>query len=194
MTIGVKFSDSYKAKKLRIKKIPKMKKDLIEGLVKRDLIEIRKYFHDGIKDDTFRLERLADLTKDNKKSQGFPKPSAPLYGKGDESKDRSYMNMLVIQKAGKGAWKLIPSTKKHWSGKITLRHLHAIHEHGCKIVRGETIIQIKPRPALLLAYRRWLIKRRQADKSKEVRKALTQFVNKGNEKLLNKIKKFKDEK
>jgi len=183
MTIKIIQSNDYKNKKSRIKKLPQFMDKLIRGYTKRDLIEIRDIFHDGIKDDTLRLERLSELTKKRKQSQGFASPSTPLYGKGDESKDRSYMNMLNIEKTT-GGWKLVPSRRKHWSGRITLKELFTIHEHGAKIVQGDKIIQIKPRPALLLAYRRWLIRQRKGEKSKELRKALTDYIDKGNRSLM----------
>lgn len=189
--IKVEFSNSYKAKKLRIKKLPKMMDGFVEGYVKRDLIEIKKLFHDGIKDDTFNLERLKEATKSGKRAQGMPKPSAPLYGKGDLENDRSYMNMLNIRKL-KDSWKLVPSKRLHWSTKIPLDILFKIHENGAKIVKGDKIIQIPPRPALLLAYRRWSIKRRQQDKGKEVRRAITAYINEGRSKILDIIKRFKN--
>ena len=191
MTIKVKYSSAYEAKRKRIQRLPQFIPGMVEGHIKRDLLEIRDMFHDGIKDDTFGLERLAESTKSRKSSKGYPRPSAPLHGKGDMELNRSYMNMLIMRRTSKG-WKLLPSTKRHWSGKITLRELFVIHEHGAKIKRGNTIIQLKPRPAFLLAYRRWMIKRRQADKALEVRKALTKFVVSGDKALIKRIEDFKN--
>ena len=136
-----------------------------------------------------RLERLAEITISSKSRQGFEKPSSPLYGKGDSAQERSYANMLNITKRG-NSWVLYPSTRMHWSGKIRLDELFMIHEHGAivKQQRGENtvLIRIPPRPALLLSYRRFLIKKR-ADKreqSKEVKRAMTDYINKGNDKKL----------
>lgn len=192
MSVQVKYSSSFKAKKLRIKKLPKMMPDMVQGLVKRDLIEIKQIFHDGIIKNTFNLEKLSEITIQSKARKGYSRPTAPLYGKGDAERERSYANMLMIVRGAGGTWKLVPSNRKHWSKKLTLKQLFIIHEHGAKIKVGDKIIQIPPRPALMLAYRRWLIRRRRADKAKEVRKAMTEFINTGNKSLIKNITDFKN--
>ena len=185
----VKYSDSYSAKMKRIQRLPKKQGPAISGLTKRDILQIDQIFHDGIKEDTFHLERLAELTIEGKERKGLPKPTAPLHGVGDESDDRSYMNMMVVTKLA-NAWKLSPSRKMHHSGKLLLKDLFEIHEHGATIRRktkkGSVLIKIPPRPALMLAYKRWLIKKRKDKKehSKEVRTALSAMINDGNSELL----------
>ena len=180
--VKVKFSNSYDAKRKRIKRLPKFIPGAISGYTKRDLIKIKKIFHDGIKDDTLRLAKLAEMTVEKKVRRGFPRPRNPLYGKGDGSEDRSYANMLNITKRG-NTWTLYPSRRMHWSGRMKLSDLFNIHEHGA-IVRqqrgGKTIlISIPPRPALLISYRRFLIEKKKdkREKSKEVKKAMTEYIN-----------------
>jgi len=177
MSIKVVFSNTYTAKKKRIKRLPKLITNAVAGATKRDILEIKKIFHDGIKGRSLRLDALATVTIDSKKDKGMKAPKTPLYGKGDGAKDRSYMNMLNIRKL-KNGWTLRPSTRKHWSGKITLKHLFMIHEHGAKIMRGEKMIQIPPRPALLMSFRKWanIKKRSKKETANEVKAALVALI------------------
>lgn len=183
MATKIKYSNTYSAKYNRIKRLPKVMPNAVSGLTKRDLIAIKKIFHDGIKDNTLGLESLADMTIQSKTSQGFKSPDTPLYGKGDSSKDRSYMNMLEIKQV-KGGWKLQPSNKQHWSKKLKLKDLFMIHEHGATIKRksqdgGSTLIKIPPRPALLLSYRQYLSERAKDKKeiSRTVKSAIKEYIN-----------------
>lgn len=177
------YSNSYKAKLARLKRLPKKVDAAIRGSIKRDLAEMQKIFHDGIAFNQFRLEALADLSIKGKKSKGYSKPKTPLYGAGDDQGNRSYANMLNLTKTRNG-WKLHPSTRKHHSGKITLRKLFQIHEFGAIIKKkdknGETkLILIPPRPAFLLAYRKWLTKRKRQGKetAKEVLSAIQEAIS-----------------
>jgi hypothetical protein len=194
-TIGIKYSDSYKAKRQRIKRLPVLMNDAISGLTKKDLIGIRNIFHDGIMFNKLSLEKLADITIQSKRKKGFSKPSSPLYGKGDDNKERSYSNMLNITKRG-NSWKLYPSTRMHWSGKIKLSDLFMIHEHGAiiKQKRGEetVLIRIPPRPALMISYRRYMIQKRRNSKeqSKEVKRAMTDYINKASSSKIKNLAKW----
>lgn len=188
--VKVTFSDSYQAKMKRIKRLPQFMGRAVSGYTKRDILAINKIFHDGILNNTLRLDKLAEITIDSKRRQGFSRPSSPLYGKGDDAENRSYANMLNITKRG-DAWTLRPSTRMHWSGKIKLSDLFKIHEYGALIRKtkknGESsLIRIPPRPALLISYRRFLIQKRQNKKeqSKEVKKAMTEYINTASEKKL----------
>jgi hypothetical protein len=86
----------------------------------------------------------------------------------------------------------------HWSGKIKLSDLFAIHEYGAVIKqkKGEdsVLIRIPPRPALLLSYRKHLSKKKsdKREKSKEVKKAITNYINNANNKKLKEFGKFVD--
>lgn len=192
MTIKVKYSDSYKAKMARIKRLPRMFPQAISGFTKRDILEIKKIFHDGIKNNKLGLDKLAETTIASKIRKGYSKPRSPLYGAGDDKGDQSYSNMLDVVKRG-NTWVLFPSTRMHHSGEIRLSDLFLIHEHGAVIrqKRGDTtiLIRIPPRPALRLSYRRFMIKKR-ADKkeqNKEVKKAITNFINDANDKKLKEL-------
>jgi len=197
MTVKVKFSDKYHAKRKRISSLPKLMERAVSGLTKKDLIGINKIFHDGIKNNTLRLEKLAEITINSKRKKGFSKPTVPLYGKGDDAEKRSYANMMNITKQG-DSWVLKPSTRMHWSGKIKLSDLFKIHEYGAIVrqTRGETevLIRIPPRPALLLSYRRYLINKRKDKKeqSREVRQAMTDYINNASDKKLKGFGKFVD--
>ncbi len=113
-----------------------------------------KTFQDGIRTESFRLKPLKLSTIARKASRGLPQPETPLYGLGDESKDRSYINMFRIQEVRDG-YLASPSRAKHWSGNIQLRVLYMIHEFGATIKRGKTLIRIPPRPAVQKAYNRF---------------------------------------
>lgn len=197
MTVKVKFSGSYQAKQKRIKALPVLMEKAVSGLTKKDLLGIKKDFHDGIKNNTLRLEKLAEITIESKRKKGFSKPTAPLYGKGDDAQERSYMNMLNISKRG-NSWVLYPSNRMHWSGKIKLSDLFKIHEYGAvvKQKRGDKniLIRIPPRPALLLSYRRYLIRKRRdrREQSKEVRQAMTDYINNASDKKLKDYAKWID--
>ena len=47
--VKVIFSDKYKAKMSRIRRLPVFMEKAVSGLTKKDLISINKIFHDGIK-------------------------------------------------------------------------------------------------------------------------------------------------
>jgi hypothetical protein len=165
----------------------------VSGLTKRDLLMIKDEFQNGITKNNFGLVPLSELTIDSKRKKGYVKPTTPLYGKGD-SEEESYKNMMEIIKEG-NKWILRPKASLHWSGKLTLDFLFKIHEHGATVMQergGKVVfIRIPPRPALLLAYRRFLIKKRKDKREtvKDVKKAVTTYINTGNTK---KLKIFED--
>ena len=188
--IKVKYSSSYRAKQARLKKLPKMIEGALSGLVKRDLIQINKIFHDGIQQNILGLDKLADLTGMRKIAKGYERAMSPLYGLGDQDKQRSYSNMMIIVPI-KDGWKLRPKNLLHHSGKLKLKDLLTIHEHGAIIKRKkkdgtEVLIRIPPRPALLIAYRKWLVERRKKEPKNAdvVRKAISNYINTGKDKEL----------
>lgn len=189
MSVKVVYSNSYEAKRKRIQSLPKLIGEAVSGKVKRNLLEINKIFHDGIKFNKLSLEALKQSTIISKKSKGYEKPRSPLYGAGDKEGDRAYSGMMKITKI-KNGWKLQPSRKKHHSKKLYLKDLLKIHEYGAVIKRrtkdGVTLIKIPPRPAFLLSYNRWLRSRRkdQRETSKELKKAVSDFINTGKSRYL----------
>lgn len=187
--IGVKFSNSYNAKMLRIKRLPEYVPDMMIGALKKDAVGIVKTFHDGIKNDTLELEFLKPATIQQKDRKGFENPDSPLYGKGDDAKDRSYSNMLRIRKL-KNGWKVYPSRAMHWSGKITLNHLFQIHEYGCTVTaRNGNTFRIPPRPAFMYSYRKWMNdkKKNQMETSVTVKKAITDYINNAETQYIKKL-------
>lgn len=194
--IRVKYSNSYRAKKRRIKNIPRFSGDAVYGMLKRDANRLIEIFHDGIKNDDFNLEYLKDSTVQNKEYKGYSQPETPLYGAGDDSEDRSYVNMLRIRQL-KNGWKIYPSRALHHEARIPLNVLFKIHEFGAKITtKNGSIIQIPPRPALLLAYKALLRETKQSKKetSKDVKFAINEFINKAESNYLKTFIKFKDNK
>lgn len=194
--IRAKYSNSYQAKKYRIKRVPRFTGDAVRGMLKRDANRVIEIFHDGIKNDTFNLEYLSDATVQNKEYKGYSQPETPLYGAGDESDDRSYVNMLRIRQL-KNGWKVYPSTALHHEARIPLNVLFKIHEFGAKITtKNGSIIQIPPRPALLLAYKQLLREIRQSKKemSRDVKSAINELINTAESQYLNYFIKLKDNK
>ena len=72
-----------------------------------------------------------------------------------------------------------------------MKDLFVVHEFGTVIRqdRGgkEVLIRIPPRPAFFYAYRRYLGRMRRAADAKEVKKAMTEYVQNGKRRLLAKI-------
>lgn len=182
--VKVTYSNKYYAKMKRIQRLPRMMGDIISGGTKRDLIDLKRIFHSGIKNNTLGLDALAEATVMGKIRKGYKRALSPLYGAGDQERDRSYSNMMRITKVGNG-WKLSPNNRLHHSRKIKLKDLFQIHEHGAIIRRktknGEVMIRIPPRPALMIAYRQWLVIRRRKEplKAVEVRRAIATFIEEG---------------
>lgn len=184
----ITYSNSYEAKKSRIKRLLKLGDDIVSGSIKKDAEMFINEFKNGIKNDSFGLDKLADISILSKKRKGFSQPETPLYGKGERRKKDTYINMLRLKRLKKG-WKIYPSKQMHWSGKIKLFNLFQIHEYGCKIKHGDSIIQIPPRPAFKLAYQKYLSEKSKNRKetANEVQKAIIEFFNNSNTNYLNKL-------
>lgn len=194
--IRAKFSNSYRAKKERIRKIPTFMGDSMSGILKRDANKLIKMFHDGIKYDTLELEFLKDETVLRKESKGYEYPESPLYGAGDDAEPNSYSNMLRIRKI-KNGWKIYPSKAKHHESGIPLDSMFRIHEFGAKVVtKSGTVIQIPPRPAFLLTYRAFMAqkKRDKRETSREVKQAITDLINSAQSSYLDESAGMKDNK
>ena len=181
MTIGVDYSTQYWAKRKRLQRMAKLSNDMVSGGIKRDLTELNKIFHDGIKKNSLGLDKLVDSTVLSKISKGYEKPYSPLYGAGDSEGDRSYSNMMKITKVAKG-YKLEPNPRLlHHSRKIKVKDLFTIHEHGAIVIKGDVMIKIPPRPALMISYRKWLVKRKQREPTlaKEVKVKISEYIKEG---------------
>jgi len=188
--MSAKFSTNYWAKMKRIQRLPKLGNDIMFGVTKKDALGVIKEFHDGIKRNSLGLDPLQQSTVNKKASAGNKRPENPLYAYGDEETLKSYVNMMRIRKL-KNGWKVAPSWAKHHTRgsnqkQLELRHLFQIHEYGCTIDRGNFLIQIPPRPAFLFAYRKWMSKRRKNENTIEVKKAMTEYINKGTSQYVDK--------
>ena len=183
MAIGINLSPSYWATRKRIQRIPKMFLKTASAIVKKDALNLMNNFHNGIKQNSFRLAILADETIEKKVGLGLERPETPLYAFGDEKKEKAYLNSLRIRKL-KNGWRVFVSRGMHHSGRISLIRLYGIHEFGAIIKKGDRLIRIPPRPALHKAFLRTLRQRKLKEDSKIVRKAYTQFLNKGQEKVV----------
>jgi hypothetical protein len=180
--MAVKYSNNFEAIRSRIRRMPELAENAISGFTKKNLLEINQIFHDGIKKNGLGLEPLAEITVGAKRRAGYKNPNTPLYGKGDDAEERSYMNMMNIMKVPMG-WKLYPSHRMHWTKKITLDFLFKIHEHGATIrASSGSFIRIIPRPALFLSYLKWQTQKKKNDPA--LKKAVKEFIINGNEKLL----------
>ena len=102
--IKVKRNDSYKQKMNRIKRLPRLKfmNSLFFSMCYGDSLRMVKAFHDGIKKNAFGLKALKDGTIRRKQRLGMELPGVPLYGEGDESENKSYINMLRLTKLKNG--------------------------------------------------------------------------------------------
>lgn len=190
MTVKAEFSTSYRAKMARIQRLPVIADDIMMGKLKRDAIGFIEEFQKGIKSNNFGLRKLQKATIDGKIRMKYDKPETPLYGLGDRS-EKSYINMLRIRKL-KNGWKVYPSWAKHHDSQLALRDLLIVHEYGCTItMTNGTIVRIPPRPALFKAYQRVLIKQRRdkRETSREVKTAMTEYINTGKKLLIDKIEK-----
>ncbi len=201
----VQFSQRYWAVRKRIQRLPKIGTEINDFQAKRLAIELINIFQEGIRNRSFRLEPLKQPTIQRKRDLGYKRPRTPLYGKGDEE-DNSYINILGIRKLKGRGYRVAPRRAREHDADIKLEDLFQVHEFGATIAvtpksraflhyigihlkKETTVIRIPPRPALFLATRRQLIRMRRRDPTPEVRKALTEFVNEGKDKLLKKIRK-----
>jgi len=186
MTCKLKTSRAFEQKKARIRKLPKIGEEMMMGMRKKDAYDLIMIFHDGIKNDSFGLKRLMDLSIEHKKSMGYAKPTYPLYGKGDDDKKKSFMNMMRMRRL-KNGWKIYPSWGRHHKANLELRHLLMIHEYGCLIKqKNGNIIRIPPRPAWLYAKNRFFRKLSASQEDKDRKSALTEYIQTGKSKYMDK--------
>lgn len=184
----IKFSNSYEAKKKRIARLPKMAEDAMMAHMKWNATQLILEFQDGIRKNNFGLEKMKQASITSKMRKTYKMPATPLYGLGDRS-DKSYINMMRIKKIKHG-YKVYPSWAKHHDSNLKLNELFKIHEYGCTFTtKNGTAVRIPPRPAFFKAYERMMSKmeRDSRETSKEVKRAMTQYVNEGKNNLFEKI-------
>jgi DNA-binding cell septation regulator SpoVG len=185
----VKFSLSFKAKQARIARLPKLVEDTLHSATKGHAVELIQEFQKGLRNNSFGLTPLKEATIEGKIRNGYSKPDNPLYGLGDRS-DKSYVNMMRIRKL-KNGYRVQPSKGKHHKSGLALRDLFVVHEYGCTIVtKTGVLIRIPPRPAMFKAYERMMhnMQRDKRETSRNVKKAIGQYISTGKENLFQKMK------
>jgi len=179
MSSKITFSGDFKK---RLAKLPALMNGLIRAKLKKDAVELVKIFHDGIKRNTLSLQKLSRVSIDAKGRMNFPAPETPLYGRGDEKKEKSYMNLLRIKET-KAGYTVQPSIGRHWKSNLRLKDLFHVHEYGALIAQGEgataRMIRIPPRPAFLKSYQLWGKKRIKDETSKTVKNAIQKYLADG---------------
>lgn len=188
--MSVKFSNTYKAKVARIKKIPEIADNVILSVRKTDANNMVKNFRNGIKNNSLGLIPLADSTISTKKFKGLSKPSTPLYGYGKSKTPNSLFDALYVRTL-KNGYKVVMSTRKHHEANMSLKKLLLIHENGVKIKRGNGVIIIPPRHPFLKAYQKTLIgiKNNKKETSRYVKKAIMDYVKYGKTDVIKQMKK-----
>lgn len=176
---------AFKSKKARIAYLKTIGNEIMYGLRKEDSINFIKIFHDGIQQSKFALEKLSELTIQRKKSQGMKSPRIPLFGRGDDKKKNSFMNMLRVRKL-KNGWKVFPSWGKHHKSNLQLRQLLSVHEYGRTIKRGNGFIKIPARPVFRLTNEKFLKYYKKKNEEKNLSRAIAEFINKGRSEYIKK--------
>ena len=144
------YSQKTSAIKARIKRLPKIYKDHIEAVRKRDADEYISYWKSGLLNNEFKLTPLADSTIQRKIRLAYTKPQNPLYGLGLEGA-HTYIKGMRIFRTKDGY--VARMTGKHHDSKIDNHGLLLIHEYGCVLKNGG---RIPARPAMHEAYKRVL--------------------------------------
>ena len=185
MSMTVKYSDNIKAVNARMKRLPEYYVAMVKAIVKKDAVDTITAFHDGIKNKTLGLEKLAESTIKRKRRLGLERPSTPLYGMGDTKGMKAYANILRIREIKTG-YRVGPARKgaMHHSQKIELQYLFYIHEYGCVLKNGG---RIPPRPALYYAYTRTMKARGKKENGRKMKKAIAEYISNGKARLLDQI-------
>lgn len=192
------FSKHYEAVRSRVRRLPKLMISQMKAHARKDANGVIKEFHDGIKNDSLRLQRLKPATIESKERRGLMQPETPLYALGLEDK-RSYVNMLHVRKVGDRMYVVRPKHGYHhgkrWPGdepkqKIKLKDLFDVHEYGAVINNafGKGImVRIPPRPALRYAYKKYIRRRAREDPAVAVRIAIAKYIKAGDAVALKRI-------
>lgn len=144
------YSQKTSAIKARIKRLPKIYKDRIDTMRKRDAKDFISYWRSGLLNNEFKLTPLADSTIQRKIRLGMARPQNPLYGLGLEGA-HTYIKGMRIFRTAKGY--VVRMTGKHHDSKIDNHGLLLIHEYGCTLKNGG---RLPARPAMHEAYKRVL--------------------------------------
>jgi hypothetical protein len=173
----INYKNFTKKIKERLKKADWHYRTFLDAYTKKNAADIIDIFSKGIQDDSFDLKRLKPETIKRKKKLGYSRPENPLAGLGGKDK-RSYKNMMIFRKL-KNGYRVEPSKRYHHSGKVKLSVLFRVHEYGCLIKRGNSVIKIPKRPALERAVERFKQKRGNIEVKKELKPCLVKFINLG---------------
>lgn len=184
----IKMSKNVQEMKGRLNKMPAFYDNMLMSIRKGDAVQFVDQFKKNIRHNRLNLEPLAEKTVASKKRKGYSKPDTPLYGLGDEG-DKTYINMFLIRKI-KDGWKAYPRWAKHHDSDLQLRELFEIHEYGRTIVRGEVLIRIEPRPVAWLTYKETLLSIQKREHAQGIKEAITQYINNGDAKLIQKIAQY----
>jgi hypothetical protein len=186
MAIEVKYSKNFDDIEKRLKRIPHLVEETMYTVTKKDATDFIRAFRSNIKFKRLSLTPLHPKTIGIKEKLGYSKPKTPLYGAGDD-KDNSYINMFGLKKI-KNGWKVYPRWAQHHRVAIQLRELLIIHEYGAIIETKDGGLQrIPPRPVVFQTYRDSLNKRKKKDNSKEIKKAINQYIQISKDHLFKKI-------
>lgn len=186
--MSIKYSKKIKSFEKDIDKLPEFYKNYLIAVRKTDADKFIDQFKKNLRNYRLRIDPLSPITIEGKEREGKPKPFTPLYGLGDTN-DKTYINMFLLKKL-KNGWKAYPRWTKHHEADLQLRQLFEIHEYGRTIKRGEKLIRIPPRPIAWLTYRKNLLDMKKKKSSKKFKKAVMNYINKGNENLLKEVIKY----
>lgn len=162
------YSQNVKAVQARIKRLPRIYKDKIESMRKRDANDFIAYWRSGLLNNEFKLTPLADSTIARKIRLAYAKPQNPLYGLGFEGA-HTYIKGMRVFRTKEGY--VVRMTGKHHDSKIDNHGLLLIHEYGCTYKDGH---RLPARPAMHEAYKRVLkdIKKRDSAMTKSINRYL----------------------
>lgn len=112
--------------------MPRKGKKIIRGMGDIVSLELSEVFLNEIrkrlKEDGLHLERLSRNSIARKRAKGFPRPSVPMYGKG-EGDTRSYWKLLRVRKNPKSVSVGFQGNTKHHSG-FKIKDLAIMHAEG----------------------------------------------------------------
>lgn len=177
MPVRARLSNSFQAKRSRIQRLPQIIDEMVNAALKKDAVGVIEIFQDGIRRNNFRLAPLSQKTIERKRRQGQAKPNVPLYGRGDDE-ENSYINVWYLVRTKHG-WRVRPRNARHWSGRIKLKDLWKVHEHGATIETPRGVIVIPDRPAWEKAQQRYLKQRLNQETEEEVRAAIRAVMRTG---------------